>query len=111
MKENQKVNFVALNKVLPSNAANHFRRRGILQSSLPKVVLGFHGVKESGAKMLSLAEILKRVLNILRWVDLQEKRIMECSLSFLEQSFLFVCFVFFTEHIRSSLEWAGNTHF
>ena len=67
-------------------------------------MLGFHGVRESGAKMLSLAEILKRVLNSLRWVDLQEKRDMECK--FLEQSFFF-----FTEHIRSSLECAGNTHF
>lgn len=73
--------------MLPSNAANHFQRRGILQNSLPEVVLGFHGVRESGAKMLSLAEILKRVLNSLRWVDLQEKRDMECK--FLEQSFFF----------------------
>lgn len=89
MKENQKVNFVALKKVLPPNAANHFHRWGILQNSLPEVVLGCHGVRESGAKMLSLAEILKRVLNSLRWVDLQEKRDMECSLSFLEQSFFF----------------------
>ena len=87
MKENQKVNFVAL-KCFPQTQliiSTHWHSAEQSSKSGARISWG----KGVGAKMLSLAGILKRVLNILRWVYLQEKRVMECSLSFLEQSFFF----------------------